>query len=87
MCELDRASSLSIPDLATAGDAFGKSDKFSVLGWGRTETMALADELQIGSDLRFVPDSMCNDMEGWRGQLKESMICAGFDDPNTCRGS
>eukprot|EP00210_Caulerpa_lentillifera_P007975 g7614.t1 len=87
LCELDKDSSASIPDLVTAGDAFGRRDVFTILGWGISETnQRLAEELQIGSNLKFVPDSMCNRVKDWEGRITQSMICAGFNDPDSCRG-
>eukprot|EP00210_Caulerpa_lentillifera_P005401 g5163.t1 len=87
LCELDRTSTSSIPDLVSPGDAFGDSDFFSVLGWGTTSSGSpLADILQIGSGLMFVSDSECNTEKDWVGRITPYMICAGLDDPNTCKG-
>eukprot|EP00210_Caulerpa_lentillifera_P005479 g5239.t1 len=87
LCELDGVSAGSIPDLVSSGDAFGRLDLFSVLGWGTAKSGSpLADVLQIGSGLRFVPDSVCNREKDWTGRITRSMICAGFNDPSTCKG-
>eukprot|EP00210_Caulerpa_lentillifera_P005428 g5190.t1 len=87
LCELDGVSSGSIPDLVSSGDAFGRLDLFSVLGWGTAKSGSLlADVLQIGSGLRFVPDSICNREKEWAGRITHSMICAGFDNPSDSGG-
>lgn len=88
LCQLERSAAVDIPGLSNIGDGFSKSDAFSALGWGRTRSRGdLADVLQIGFPLLYLAPSACNLMGAWAGQIKDSMICAGRGNPNTCKGN
>lgn len=87
LCQLRTTASIAFPDLSNIGDDYTKNDVFTVLGWGRTSARgSLADILQIGEALRYVLPSTCNEVTAWAGNIKTSMLCAGFAVPNTCRG-
>lgn len=87
LIKLDRASDSPNPDLPEQGSRYMFGSDFAALGWGVDASGSLADLLQIADKLRFVPTENCNIEEYWGSQITESMICAGFGEQDTQRGS
>lgn len=78
LIELDREPDLPVPKLDTEINSYSPGTKFTVLGWGYTNTRNCADKLQIGLDLNVLPRNICNNLKLWAELIKESMICAGL---------
>eukprot|EP00210_Caulerpa_lentillifera_P005357 g5119.t1 len=87
LCQLEKSANLATPDLANVGEAFTKNTMFSIIGWGgASSTSNLADVLQIGSNVGFVSQMMCNRFSIFDGRINAAMICAGRGTLDTCKG-
>lgn len=87
LCQLETSAKIKFPKLSGSGQKFTANSRFSVVGWGKTsEGDIVADVLQIGAGLEYMPRSTCNREGPWPGLIKHSVICAGFGYPSTCVG-
>lgn len=87
LVKLDRA--LDLPTLDVARSALRNQEKVTVLGWGRTSEVGLAQENQLRyGTVPVVPDSTCAKAYRTVGVslVRDESICAGGKTVDTCQG-
>lgn len=84
LLKLDRVvPDVTFPAVDTHDTPLGPGDVLIALGWGRTESQT-ADTLQMVENLHYVSPAQCK--KALRNVYKDSMICAGLLNEDTCRG-
>lgn len=86
LLKLDRiVPNITFPALDVHDTAsLGSGDVLTALGWGRTESQQTADILQMAENLHYVSPAQCKEI--LRKVYKDSVICAGLLNEDTCKG-
>ena len=82
--KLDRKANITLPGFDRQGGEFKNGQLFTAVGWGKLETGAFPDRLQMAENLAYLHPRYCE--EKFDNEMKEHMICAGLMEQDTCEG-
>jgi len=84
LLKLDRKTNITLPAIDSFGTPISSGELLTALGWGKTEEQEIADTLQMAENLHYVLPVRCKEELG--DVFKNSMICAGLLNEDTCKG-
>ena len=86
LLKLDREVNSGLPSLNEPNNPPAAGTRLAALGWGKDEYDVPVDELQLASNLEFVPLKSCQRQWNGRTVKADIMMCAGLGIEDTCKG-
>ncbi|XP_070544833.1 chymotrypsinogen A-like [Ptychodera flava] len=72
--------------LPSADDQFGSGTKTYITGWGDTTSVNFGSVVLLQASVDIHDRAYCNDPSRWGGDVTESLICAGDETVDACKG-